>query len=406
MANISIDTDVISRLPDELSATISDFDELEVENLNDMISQTRQSLAEIVNRAEEKIKYREMQLHSAIEARMNAEETASSAEDGSTEVSSYYYEHEMRCREELEQAIEIIKTIRNLPDSYDNMVLEYNKTLTSLKDNYVSRVNESNSSLNDYISKYIYEWQGRHNKYTDIGDPAKVLSFNEAKGLKPGETVSMDIAKPSADVFRMVEQFSDGKCYKQTTIPKMCLLLPISITSERQAPLTIKGAVVVDSTKGIKHRFREKREGLGNSKLFPNVHIFQYPSIASICVEQFDDFLKNDLRLRAPYPVPITASITAEQMKNNYDQVKYIWCDEKFEYTTRWHTPTSESLMTQGDTWVVHRTTLLDSNKRTEYYVEGKWIEKSEFLKSDYYKSHGHIKDIGDIVPITGSEGE
>lgn len=404
MGSYNIDLDVLSKLPDAISGTISDFGDLEVEDLSDMISKTKQSLSEIVVRAEEKVKSREVQLRLAIQARINAEEMARSSEDSSMEVSSGFYEREMRCREELEHAREVFEHIRNLPLSYDDLVAEYNNRIENIKVDYEQRIRESNRDLSDYIEMVIHQHR-EGGIAEDIGDPYKVGYLNEALGKKSGETKTLTISKPSGEVFSTVTDLADGKCYKMTSIPTSFVAL--SLTSD-EAP-SIKGPVsIVKNNKGIKYRIRERRPASPSSKQFPGVHLFQYPSIATGSVEQFDDFLKNDLRNRAPFSVsiPANAYITAEQMNNGYDQVKYEWNDANFDYTCRWHTPTKEELMDQGDTWILHRSKKDCGEQKSsiEYFVSGKWIPKSDFLKSDEFRKLGHIKDHGEFISILENE--
>ena len=50
MATHNVNLDALVQLQEDLSGTISDFGELEVEDLSDMISDTRQKLSEIVVR--------------------------------------------------------------------------------------------------------------------------------------------------------------------------------------------------------------------------------------------------------------------------------------------------------------------------------------------------------------------
>lgn len=404
MATHKVNLDALVQLQEDLSGTISDFGELEVEDLSDMISDTRQKLSEIVVRAEEKIKYRESQLSAAIQARLHAEEMARSSEDGSMEVSSYYYEHEMQCRADLENARNIYDSIKNLPDSYDDMASQYYRSIDDIKASYEKRINEGNKDLENVIAAYVH-LSGLTGSHAYVGDVKTVGTINEAIGLRAGETASHCIMKPSTGAFSTISHISEGKCFKMTTIPSSCVLLSLNNTGSGERSLELKGATTVTKNgKGIKYKIREKRPISSGSKQFANTHVFQYPSISPGCIEQFDGFLKNELRSRAPFSIsiPSNAFITAEQM-NVYDQVKYEWSDDEYAYTCRWHTRTKNAPIGQGDTWVLHRHSTINEGKTKEEYLVGdSWVSGKEFKKSDEYRRLGHVADDGRFVSILG----
>ena len=61
-------------------------------------------------------------------------------------------------------------------------------------------------------------------------------------------------------------------------------------------------------------------------------------------------------RKSCPIKIPKSAAVT-EQIKTGYTQVKFVWMEAGKKFEARWHTRTPGAPPTQGDTWVVMRTT-------------------------------------------------
>ncbi|RZJ85750.1 MAG: hypothetical protein EOO60_14355 [Hymenobacter sp.] len=85
------------------------------------------------------------------------------------------------------------------------------------------------------------------------------------------------------------------------------------------------------------------------------IHIQQLSDLAQLCpTHEFNGHL---IPIRSsPLLIPPYATIT-EQQKVGYDQVKFRWTAGAYGYEARWHTRTPGAPATQGDTWVVTRTT-------------------------------------------------
>jgi hypothetical protein len=85
------------------------------------------------------------------------------------------------------------------------------------------------------------------------------------------------------------------------------------------------------------------------------IHIRQLSDLEQLCpTHPFNGHL---IPLRSsPIIIPPYAAIT-EQQKIGYDQVKFRWTNGPYGYEARWHTRTPGAPATQGDTWVVTRTT-------------------------------------------------
>lgn len=94
-------------------------------------------------------------------------------------------------------------------------------------------------------------------------------------------------------------------------------------------------------------------------------------------------YLMEILPKTSPLHIPENAKIT-EQAKDGYEQVKYQWSRDEYNYTSRWHTRTPGAPLEQGDSWVVERHLPgIGSGpnarpaKREILIDEGKWISKS-----------------------------
>ena len=70
---------------------------------------------------------------------------------------------------------------------------------------------------------------------------------------------------------------------------------------------------------------------------------------------EHQNYLKNGLPESSPIKIPQNAKIK-EEPKDGYDQVKYTWEHEPYQYESRWHTRTPNAPIEQGDSWVVKRT--------------------------------------------------
>ena len=66
------------------------------------------------------------------------------------------------------------------------------------------------------------------------------------------------------------------------------------------------------------------------------------------------EYIAKELPKASPIHIPSTAKIK-EDLKNQYEQVKYTWTRGEYKYTSRWHTRTPNAPLDQGDTWVVER---------------------------------------------------
>lgn len=94
-------------------------------------------------------------------------------------------------------------------------------------------------------------------------------------------------------------------------------------------------------------------------------------------------YLREILPKSSPLHIPKNAKIS-KQAKNGYDQVKYQWSENGYNYTCRWHTRTPGAPPEQGDSWVVerHRPGIgagpnARKAKREILIGKGKWILKS-----------------------------
>jgi RHS repeat-associated protein len=61
--------------------------------------------------------------------------------------------------------------------------------------------------------------------------------------------------------------------------------------------------------------------------------------------------------LKSPIQIPRRSTIISQEKSNGFDQVKFLWSDAKFKYEARWHTRTPNAPTSQGNTWVIQRTT-------------------------------------------------
>ncbi len=82
----------------------------------------------------------------------------------------------------------------------------------------------------------------------------------------------------------------------------------------------------------------------------------------------------------SPIEIPENATVNA-QSKNGYQQVKYKWSDEAYNYEARWHTETPGAAQyDRGATWVVTRTIPGNANgvqKVVEVKVGDSWVDET-----------------------------
>ena len=95
------------------------------------------------------------------------------------------------------------------------------------------------------------------------------------------------------------------------------------------------------------------------------------------------EFNGHHINLRScPIIIPPSASIT-EQAKSGYDQVKFKWTREPYGYEARWHTRTPGAPATQGDTWVITRTTpgTAQGQRKAQHILTGpnQWTPVSQW---------------------------
>jgi hypothetical protein len=72
-----------------------------------------------------------------------------------------------------------------------------------------------------------------------------------------------------------------------------------------------------------------------------------------------------------------------EQIKTGYTQVKFVWMEAGKKFEARWHTRTPGAPPTQGDTWVVTRTTSGNSSglSAVEHVLlaDGSWVRMADW---------------------------
>ncbi|MDO4468206.1 MAG: hypothetical protein Q4C49_14585 [Bacillota bacterium] len=124
--------------------------------------------------------------------------------------------------------------------------------------------------------------------------------------------------------------------------------------------------------------------------------------IEELIEKEFQDYLSKCLPLSSPITVPSDATIV-EELKNGYRQVKYIWTDGDYKYTSRWHTRTPNAPLQQGNTWVVERKrngigSGPNARKKVEEVMVGinkdgnpKWISKRKWNEAIKARKTGTI---------------
>jgi len=68
-------------------------------------------------------------------------------------------------------------------------------------------------------------------------------------------------------------------------------------------------------------------------------------------------------------------SAIIEQIKSGYTQVKFKWQRGRFKYEARWYTRTPGAPASQGDTWVITRTTPGNNSglRKQQHILTGKY---------------------------------
>ncbi|MDO5981902.1 RHS repeat protein [Flavivirga spongiicola] len=76
----------------------------------------------------------------------------------------------------------------------------------------------------------------------------------------------------------------------------------------------------------------------------------------------------------SPIVIPKRATVV-NQIKTGYTQVKFNWKRGKFKYEARWHTRTPGAPNSQGDTWVITRTTPgnAQGQRKSQHVLTGKY---------------------------------
>lgn len=107
------------------------------------------------------------------------------------------------------------------------------------------------------------------------------------------------------------------------------------------------------------------------------------------------EYLRNELPQTSPVTIPKNASIKDEH-KNGYDQVKYTWSDNGYNYEGRWHTHTPGAPEYSQGTWVIERVKPgigAGKNHRTrihEYLIKGHgWVSQKEWGEAKAARQKG-----------------
>ena len=183
-----------------------------------------------------------------------------------------------------------------------------------------------------------------------------------------------------------------------TKFPDNFMHIRFSLTENKIKSVTEK------NNKGISISIREKRSESDFTKIFSDISYLDLFKNQGQH-DQFDFYIKNELAARAPIKIPNDALIAVVQ-KGIYEQVVYVWIENGYEYTCRWHTPTSVAHQSNGITWRAHRRQVapndkisnpLDTIPAEEHFVNGQWIPDSVFRANSNYKRDSHIKDTNPI---------
>lgn len=67
-----------------------------------------------------------------------------------------------------------------------------------------------------------------------------------------------------------------------------------------------------------------------------------------------NDILAKKISVTSPLKIPKSAKVQMQQ-KTGYEQIKYTWSKDNYNYTSRWHTRTPNAPITQVNSWVVER---------------------------------------------------
>jgi hypothetical protein len=94
--------------------------------------------------------------------------------------------------------------------------------------------------------------------------------------------------------------------------------------------------------------------------------------------------IAEDYRIKAPIEIPKGAKVTPKSMNAGYEQISYMWKDETYKYEVRWHTRTPGAPPSQGNTWVIERTTpgIGGMGPKSEILVGNQWISRYQWQKA------------------------
>jgi hypothetical protein len=115
----------------------------------------------------------------------------------------------------------------------------------------------------------------------------------------------------------------------------------------------------------------------GNKNILETYDITDTPQIAELNAIDINKIVPT-----APVEIPQNAQVV-KQSKTGYNQIKFKWSDNTYKYEIRWHTRTPGAPKSQGDTWVVMRTTPGTPNGKlqVEHIMIGqnKWVTMREW---------------------------